>query len=305
VSFGKDSVVPLRPEQLKWFDRWVKGKELSEKEAEAAEADHPVRIFVMGINRWRGEDEWPLARARNVKFYLGGNGHANTVAGDGALAEEPARRAAAEDSYVYDPKNPVPTVGGAVCCESKIYPWGPMDQRGVEKRRDVLVYTTSPLSSDLEATGPVRVVLYVSSSAPDTDFTAKLVDVFPNGEARNLTDGILRVRYRESLEKPKLMSPGKVYRVTIDAGVTSNVFRAGHRIRLEISSSNFPRFDRNPNTGRVVADDKELRKATQTVFHDRERRSYLVLPVVRAVPGELTSAGQPRYVTKRVSSMAR
>jgi putative CocE/NonD family hydrolase len=180
-----------------------------------------------------------------------------------------------------------------------------MDQRTVEKRRDLLVYSTPPLPADIEVTGPVRVILYAASTAPDTDFTAKLVDVFPNGEARNLTDGILRVRYRESLERPALMNPGSVYRLTIDAGVTSNVFLAGHRVRLEISSSNFPRFDRNPNTGRPVADEKELRKAVQTVFRDRERHSYLLLPVVPAAGAQLTSTHAPRYVPKRTPMSAR
>jgi hypothetical protein len=165
-----------------------------------------------------------------------------------------------------------------------------MDQRSVEKRRDVLTYSTAPLAADIEVTGPIKVVLYASSNAPDTDFTAKLVDVFPDGLARNLTDGILRVRYRESLDAPKLMMPGEVYRMTIDAGVTSNVFRAGHRIRLEISSSNFPRFDRNPNTGMLPADATEMRKANQTVFHDHDRHSYLLLPVIPAVHGELTTS---------------
>jgi uncharacterized protein len=297
VSFGKDAIVPLRPEQLKWFDRWLKGKE-------TADAGHPVRIFVMGINKWRDEDEWPPARARGVKFYLRGNGHANTLAGDGVLAEEWGGRSPS-DTFLFDPANPVPTMGGAVCCDARIFPWGPMDQRPVEKRQDVLVYTSSPLGSGLEVTGPIRVVLYASSSAPDTDFTAKLVDVLPSGEARNLTDGILRVRYRESLDAPKLMTPGEVYRLTIDAGVTSNVFLAGHRIRLEISSSNFPRFDRNPNTGRPVEDEKNLRKAVQTVFHDRDRHSYVLLPVVRGAVPQLTSTESSRYVTKRPSALAR
>jgi len=175
----------------------------------------------------------------------------------------------------------------------------------VERRHDVLSYTTAPLASDLEVTGPIRMVLYASSSAVDTDFTAKLVDVFTNGEARILTDGVLRTRYRESLEKPKPMNPGEVYKLTIDAGVTSNVFRAGHRIRVEISSSNFPRFDRNPNTGRPVADEKEMRKAFQSVYHDPQRRSYLLLPVTPPAPAELTSTHDPRYAPKRTSVMVR
>jgi putative CocE/NonD family hydrolase len=155
-----------------------------------------------------------------------------------------------------------------------------MDQRAVERRQDVLVFTSPPLKSDLEVTGPVRVVLYAATSAPDTDFTAKLVDVFPDGEARNLTDGILRLRYRDSLEKPQLTTPGRINRLNIDAGVTSNVFLKGHRVRLEISSSNFPRFDRNPNTGRPIADETTLRKAQQTIYHDREHPSHIVLPVI-------------------------
>jgi putative CocE/NonD family hydrolase len=173
-----------------------------------------------------------------------------------------------------------------------------MDQRAVEARRDVLSYSSAPLSADTEVTGPIRAQLSVASSAMDTDFTVKLVDVFPNGEARNLTDGILRVRYRESLESPKFMKPGEIYRISVDAGVTSNVFRAGHRIRVEISSSNFPRFDRNPNTGGRMGNETGMKKATQTVFHDLDRRSYVELPVVPArkplKQGELTSAGRTR-----------
>ena len=281
VSFGKDALVPLRPEQLQWFDHWLKGKA-------STEPVHPVRIFVMGINKWRDEDEWPLSRARAAKFYLEGNGHANSLAGDGVLSEETGKQDLAKhappDSYVYDPKNPVPTMGGSVCCDTTRFPWGPLDQRPVERRRDVLVYSTGPLTSDVEITGPIRLILYASSTAIDTDFTGKLVDVFPSGEARNLTDGILRVRYRDSLERPKLIKPGDVYRLTVDVGVTSNVFRAGHRIRLEISSSNFPRFDRNPNTGRTIPDETELRPARQTVYHDRDRHSYLLLPIIDSPP---------------------
>jgi putative CocE/NonD family hydrolase len=298
VSFGKDAQVSLRPEQIRWFDRWLKGDE------GAATPQHPVRLFVMGIDQWRDEDEWPLARARNVKFYLDSGGHANTLYGDGQLGAKPGA-SSAPDSFVYDPRNPAPTKGGAVCCDPKVFPWGPMDQRPVEKRRDVLVYSTAPLLSDTEVTGKIQIVLYASSSAPDTDFTVKLVDVFPDGEARNLADGILRTRYRESLEKPEPIAPGEVYRLKIDGGVTSNVFRAGHRIRIEISSSNFPRFDRNPNTGAMVADEKQSRVALQIVYHDRERHSYVLLPVVPRTRPELTSSKQPRYVRKTASVLAR
>ena len=298
ASFGKDAQVSLRPEQIRWFDRWVKGDE------GVATPQHPVRLFVMGVNEWRDEDAWPLARARGIKFYLDSGGHANTLDGDGQLGAKPGP-GSAPDSFVYDPRNPVPTRGGAVCCDPKVFPWGPMDQTAVEKRRDVLVYSTAPLAADTEATGKIQVVLYASSNAPDTDFTAKLVDVFPDGTARNLTDGILRTRYRESLEKPQSITPGEVYRMTIDAGVTSNVFRAGHRIRIEISSSNFPRFDRNPNTGAAVADEKQPRTALQIVYHDHDRHSYVLLPVVPRVRPELTSSKQARYVRKTGSEMVR
>jgi putative CocE/NonD family hydrolase len=283
VDFGKDALVPLRPEQLRWFDRWLKN-------IPVPESTHPVRLFVMGVNQWREEDEWPLARARDVKYYLGPGGQ---------LGNKPDAHSA-PDTFVYDPRNPVPTVGGAVCCDPRVFPWGPLDQRQVEKRRDVLVYSTAPLAAAIEVTGPVKVVLRVASNGPDTDFTAKLVDVFPDGTARNLTDGILRMRYRDSLENPKLMTRGEVYKVTIDAGVTSNVFLAGHRIRVEISSSNFPRFDRNPNTGGLVADAsaRDARQAIQTVYHENERYSYALLPVVASAPAELSSGKQARYVPR-------
>jgi putative CocE/NonD family hydrolase len=290
VNFGKEALVPLRPEQLRWFDRWLKNSPLPERAP-------PVRIFVMGINQWRDEEEWPLARARDVKYYLGP---------DGQLGNKPDPHST-PDTFVYNPRNPVPTMGGAVCCDPRIFPWGPVDQRPVERRRDVLVYSTAPLVSAIEVTGPVKVVLRVASNAPDTDFTAKLVDVFPDGNARNLTDGILRMRYRDSLETPKLLTPGEVYKATIDVGVTSNVFLAGHRIRVEISSSNFPRFDRNPNTGGSVADAgaKDVRPAIQTVYHEHERYSYVLLPVVPSAassgPGELTSSRKAGYVPKRGS----
>jgi len=233
----------------------------------------------MGANQWRDEHEWPLARTKMTSLYFGSKGRANTRTGDGALSARPPRRAP-PDRFEFDPRNPVATTGGAICCNPKFSAWGPMDQRAVEMRPDVLVFTSTPVNEDLEVTGVVRVVLYAATSAPDTDFTAKLVDVFPTGEARNLTDGILRLRYRTSLEKSELAHPGEIYKLTIDAGVTSNVFLKGHRVRLEISSSNFPRFDRNPNTGRTIADETILRKASQTIYHDKAHPSRVELPVI-------------------------
>ncbi|MGA2326630.1 MAG: CocE/NonD family hydrolase [Bryobacteraceae bacterium] len=277
VNFGPEGKLPILGLQLEWFDYWLKRE--PGPNSHPSVASPPARIFIMGANRWRDEEEWPLSRARLTPFYLSSRGRANSLDGDGRL--QPGQpRGDRPDQFVYDPANPAPTAGGAVCCNPRVFPWGPVDQRPVEKRRDVLVYTSSPLKRELEVTGPVRVVLYVSTSQPDTDFTAKLVDVFPDGRAINLTDGILRLRYRESLEKPMFAHPGQVYPIAIDAGVTSNQFGKGHRIRVEISSSSFPRFDRNPNTGRPVADEKELWRASQTVFHDRQRPSHIVLPVI-------------------------
>jgi putative CocE/NonD family hydrolase len=277
VDFGPDADTPLRPIQMQWFDQFLKGKDTP------LLSQAPVRVFVMGANRWRDAREWPLP-AHPQRFYLESRGHANTLAGDGSLRlrapADPAAPSRTADRFVFDPQDPVPTAGGAACCNPKVFPWGPRDQRAVERRRDVLVYTTAPLRRDMEVIGPVSVVLYAATSAPDTDFTAKLVDVFPDGRAQNLTDGILRLRYRNSLEKPELARPGETCKLTIDAGVTGNVFQKGHRIRMEISSSNFPRFDRNPNAGGPVADATELRKATQTVYHDARRPSYVLLPVL-------------------------
>jgi putative CocE/NonD family hydrolase len=273
VDFGPGASVPVRALQLEWFDQWLMGKDAP------AVSRPPVKIFVMGANKWREEREWPPEQARAWKLYLASSGRANTLAGDGALGGKPARRGS-KDRYVFDPSDPAPTRGGPVCCNPRVFPWGPMDQRPVEQRKDVLVYTSRPLKQNVEAIGPVQAVLYVATSATDTDFTAKLVDVFPDGNARNLTDGILRLRYRNSLEKPEPTKEGEIYKVTVDAGVTSNVFLKGHRIRVEISSSNFPRFDRNPNTGGPVADETRLFKASQTVYHDREHPSCVVLMVM-------------------------
>jgi uncharacterized protein len=277
ADYGPEAKAELYRLQREWFDYWLKGPDSGVDRA--AVANPPLRIFVMGANRWRDEQEWPLRRAQPTAFYLDSRGRANSLHGDGRLERHPRRRGTA-DRFVYDPRDPVPTAGGAVCCNPTLLPWGPLDQRAVEGRPDVLVYTSAALKRPLEVTGPVRALLYVSTSERDTDFTAKLVDVYPDGHARNLCDGILRLRYRESMERPLAATPGEVYAITIDAGVTSNVFLKGHRLRLEVSSSNFPRFDRNPNTGRRIADERELRRAAQSVYHGRLHPSQLLLPVV-------------------------
>ena len=283
ADFGPDSGVPVRRLQLQWFDQWLGGKD--SPLASAA----PARIFVMGANRWREEREWPPAEARARIFYLESRSHANTLFGDGMLQDRMPRHETS-DSFNYDPRDPVPTRGGAVCCNPSIFPWGPLDQRSVEKRPDVLVYSTGPLEAGLEAIGPVKAVLYLSTSARDTDFTAKLVDVFPDGNARILSDGILRLRYRQSLANPVLARAGEIYQVTIDAGVTGNFFPAGHRVRLEVSSSNFPRFDRNPNTGGSIAAETHVLRATQRVYHGAahpSRLELLVMPPARAVAANM------------------
>jgi uncharacterized protein len=238
-----------------------------------------VKLFVMGANQWRDEDDWPLARARETKYFLHSSGNANSVKGDGALSNT-APRSESPDHYVYDPASPAPTIGGPLCCDVKHLKPGPRDQRPVEARDDVLVYSTPALVQDLEVTGPVRLEFYASSSAVDTDFTAKLVDVAPDGFAQNLTEGIVRARYRDSQEQPTFINPGLVYKFAIDVWATSNVFRKGHRLRLELSSSNFPRFARNLNTGEDTATARNPVSATNTIYHDAEHPSALILPVV-------------------------
>ncbi len=260
---------------LDWYDYLFLGKQ-----NEFSDPAHPVRLFVMGTNKWRNEAEWPLARAKATSYFLGSSGKANTDSGDGMLATA-AQHAQSADTFVYDPANPVPTTGGPLCCDPQHEPAGPRDQKTVEARSDVLVYSTPPLESDLEVTGPVTLDLFAKSSAVDTDFTAKLVDVWPNGFAQNLTEGILRASFRENtLGDPKPITPGHVYEYKIDLWSTSNVFLKGHRIRLEVSSSNFPRFDRNLNTGHSAADSSDIVKATNTVLHDAEHPSALILPIV-------------------------
>ena len=239
----------------------------------------PVRIFVMGANQWREEDDWPLARAHNTKYFLHSAGKANSALGDGRLATA-APRSEDSDQYVYDPANPTPTIGGPLCCDAEHLAPGPRDQRAVEARADVLVYSTPPLAQDLEVTGPVQLELFAKSSAVDTDFTSKLVDVWPDGFAQNLTEGIVRARYRSSQEKPELMNPGQVYKFTVDLWSTANVLLKGHRLRLEISSSNFPRFDRNLNTGQDAGVAGKPVPATNRIYHDTEHPSALILPIV-------------------------
>ena len=274
VDFGEKLEADGDAKMLDWYDWLLKG------EANGFDKEKPVRIFVMGKNEWRDEDDWPLARAKNTHYYLHSSGGANGLNGNGALnTAAPAEEKA--DQYVYDPSDAAPTIGGPLCCQALPTGSGPQDQRPAEQRADVLAYTTAAFAKDTEVTGPVSLDLYVSSSAVDTDFTGKLVDVWPNGFAQNLTEGILRLRYRNSQEKPELANPGETYHVTVDLWATSNVFLAGHKLRLEVSSSNFPRFDRNLNTGEEQARATRMVKATNVIYHDKAHPSALIVPIVQ------------------------
>jgi uncharacterized protein len=233
----------------------------------------------MGANEYRQEDDWPPPQARATKYFLHSNGKAHALRGDGSLSTA-IPKSEPPDVYVYNPANPAPTVGGPLCCDGEHMEPGPRDQRPVENRDDVLVYSLGPLAQDFEVTGPVTGDLFVISSAVDTDFTAKLVDVGPDGFAQNLTEGILRMRYRASEEHPELINPGQIYEITVDLWATSNVFLRGHSLRLEISSSNFPRFDRNMNTGDEAGFARNFVPATNTILHDSQHPSALILPVI-------------------------
>jgi putative CocE/NonD family hydrolase len=271
LDFGPQATIDLLAVQTRWFDHWLKGIDGGLLD------EPPVRLFVMGTNRWRDEQEWPLTRTRYLLYYFHSGGSANTLHGDGTLSPE---RPGAEpvDSYRYDPDDPTPSVGGKTLGLGSLP--GPFDQRGVEARPDVLCYTTPPLQADLEVTGPISVTLHAASSATDTDWTAKLVDVHPNGYAQNLQEGILRASHRVPGAGPSPIRPGEVYEYVIDLWATSSVFLAGHRIRVEISSSNFPHWDRNTNTGQPAATADRVEVAQQTVFHDAARPSHILLPVI-------------------------
>jgi hypothetical protein len=259
--------------QIAWYDRWLREQDTD------LDSQPPVRIFTMGVNEWRHADTWPLPDTDFQDWHFHSRGSANSLLGNGSLSrDEPGSEP--PDAFVYNPLNPVPTRGGGLCCNAVWSLGGAYDQRPVEQREDVLVYTSEPLDAPLNVTGPVKVILHAGSSAPDTDWTAKLVDVHPCGYARSLTDGIIRARYRNSMSEPELIEPGEVIEYELDLWATSNVFRPGHRVRVEISSSNFPRFDRNPNTGELPGRSAEVASALQTVHHSPAHPSRIVLPVV-------------------------
>jgi putative CocE/NonD family hydrolase len=270
LDFGPDAALKVAEKQFQWFEYWLKGRETGVQDWPA------YYLFIMGENRWRGESEWPLKRTRFTSYFIHSAGQAASLKGDGTMSTTPPGEET-PDQFTYDGNNPAPSVGGNNLIGALA---GPRDQTQVEARADVLVYTTPALAEDLEVTGPVKLTLWAASNARDTDFTAKLVDVRPDGKAYNLCDGIVRAQYRNGVEKPALLEPGQATRFEVDLWVTSNVFQRGHRIRLEISSSNFPRFDRNPNSGKPFGTDTELLPARQTVFHDPQHPSHLLLPVI-------------------------
>ena len=262
----------IHQHQIAFFDKYMRGRDI---EIPA------VRYFVMGINQWRTADSWPLPQTQWQRFYLHSKGGANTAAGDGLLSrDEPGSEP--PDLFVYDPHRPVPTVGGPLigALPGAGVLAGPIEQSHVEKRHDVLCYTTPELEEDVEVTGPLQLHLLAATSTRDTDFTAKLVHVYPDGRAYNLAEGIMRASGRKFISERELVNPGEVYEYVITLGHTSQLFPKGHRFRIDISSSNFPQFDRNMNTGNPIGEDARGIPAMQTVYHQAEYASYVDLPVI-------------------------
>jgi putative CocE/NonD family hydrolase len=257
-----------------YLDHYLKGEQNG-----FLEKTPRVQYYTMGKNEWASADEWPPAAAVPITFYLGSGGSANSVFGDGRLSRE-RPTGAPSDTYPYDPMNPVPSLGGGVCCNGNATPGGSYDQRPIEARQDVLVYTSDTLAEDLEVTGTIRSTLYVSSDAKDTDFTVKLVDVYPDGTAYNIDDTILRARYRDGYDKEVFMKPGEIYEIHPTPMSTSYQFKKGHRIRVEVASSKFPQYMRNLNTGSNNYDETEGVVAHNTIHHTPEQPSHIMLPIM-------------------------
>lgn len=269
IDFGPTGVIDLSGYMLKWFDYWLKGKD------NGVMNEPPVRIFVMGDNQWVSENEWPIARTQWTKFYLHSSGRANSIFGDGRLSAEPPRTEP-QDGYTSNPLDPVPFI-----TEPSFAQIGSADDyRSVQRRDDVLVYTSEPLKEDEEVCGPIKLQLWASSTAKDTDFMGMLQDVWPNGYAQRLIDGMVRARFRDGMSSPSLIEPGKIYAYNLDLWNTCNTFKAGHRIRVQLASQAFPKYDRNPQTGAELGRTTELKTAEQKVYHDEQHPSHIVLPVV-------------------------
>lgn len=269
VDFGPTAKIDMDGLWLRWFDHWLKGID------NGVGKEPPVRIFVMGLNAWTDENEWPIARTQYTKYFLSSGGRANSLFGDGTLTlQSPAQQPA--DSYAYNPVDPTPFITEPSFAQIG----GPDDYRPVERRDDVLVYTSEPVREDTLVCGPIRAQVYAASSARDTDFMAKLLDVWPNGFAERLSDGMVRARFRQGMDKPELVEPGKVYAYNIDLWNTCEMFRKDHRIRVEVSSSAFPKYDRNPNTGDPLGKSARMETAEQHIYHDVEHPSFILLPIV-------------------------
>jgi putative CocE/NonD family hydrolase len=271
LDYGPDAMVTEEPEVDFLYSI------LSGKEPKTARNPSRIQIFVMGANKWRFENEWPLKRTQWTPFYLGSSGHANTSNGDGWLSRDKVEiKKCAPDTFSSDPRNPVPTCGGRGIGNS-----GQRNQSEIEKRNDVLVYTLPQLTEPMEVTGPVSVKLFVSASTPDADFAVKLVDVYPDGRPFSVCDGILRARFRGGLDKkPELMKPGTVYELDFELDVTSYLFKSGHRVRIQIAGSNFPHFSRNSHTGSKAGTDTVMRKSVQKIYHSSQYPSCIILPVI-------------------------
>jgi putative CocE/NonD family hydrolase len=258
-----------------WFDMWLKGEKNDFKEKTPR-----VQYFTMGSNKWQSAEQWPPAAAEMKTFFLNSNGKANSLYGDGKLSSSPNKKDL-PDAYTYDPMNPVPSYGGNVCCTGNAIKGGAFDQQQMETRHDILVYTSEPLEEGIEVTGFIESTLYVSSDAKDTDFTIKLIDVYPDGRAYNLDETIQRARYREGQDKEVFMEKGEIYKIDMTPMATSNYFEKGHRIRIEVSSSNFPRFTRNLNTGGNNFDEKEGVVAHNKIHHSEKYPSQIQIPIMQ------------------------
>jgi putative CocE/NonD family hydrolase len=259
-----------------WFDYWLKGDDKG-----FVKKLPYVQYYTMGMNKWQTAQEWPPANAKMTTFYLHSNGNANSLNGNGTLSVKSPAGKEKPDVYLYDPLNPVTSYGGNFCCYGNAIKVGALDQKAMEMRSDILVYSSDVLKDDVEASGFIETTLYVSSDAKDTDFTIKLIDVYPDGRAYNLDETIQRARYREGYDKEVFMESGKVYQIKLTPMSTSNLFEKGHRIRIEISSSNFPRFDRNLNTGGNNYDESVGVTAKNTIYHSKEYPSAIGLPIVK------------------------
>ena len=272
IEFGDHAFIDMFERQLEFYDYHLKSIQ------NGVGTEKPVKIFYMGVNQWQGEDDWPIPGTQNTQIFLSGNGPANSVRGNGRLSfSKPAVEK--NDRYRYDPLSPVPTTGGNNCCGTPT-PAGPRDQRPLETREDILVYTSDFLTDSITIAGQVVMKLFAATDGPDTDWMIKLIDVYPDGYAMPVSEGILRARFREGLDQIKLLTPNQTYEYDITMTPTANVFLPGHRIRVDITSSNFPQFDRNPNTGAPLGTDAKTRVAEQTIFHGGMKASNIILPVV-------------------------